>query len=176
MKLCVIEYKSVEGKGWSYNCSKHRSIEFSDFCRFTSCADLIVSLWDDYISTCKMRISTFWCIILEMNWGIKYNYNIKSQTIALLKIVRKDCQFAQWALSQTSIVDTAKPALSVLLDGKLADTAIYQSQFVSTRDTGLLAWSSKVWSCSCVFYDVIRDTLKRNIPTEVLCICVFMCS
>lgn len=53
-----------------------------------------------------MRISTFQWIILKLNWGIKYNYNIKSQTTAWLNIVRKDCQFAQWTLSQTSIVDT----------------------------------------------------------------------
>lgn len=54
-------------------------------------------------------------------------------------MVRKDCQFAQWTLNQTSIVDTAKPASSVSLEDKLADTIIYQSQFVSTRDPGLLA-------------------------------------
>lgn len=98
-----------------------------------------------------------------MNWGLECNYNIKSPTTALLKIVRNDCQFAQWALSHTWIVDTTKSVLSILMEGKLADRDTYQSQFVNTRNWSLVQW-----------FEVYHDTEKTYTYSSLLNTCVHM--
>jgi hypothetical protein len=89
-----------------------------------------------------------------MNWVLECDYNIKSQTTALLKIVRKDCQFALCDLSQTLIGDRTKSALSILMEGKLTDRDIYQSQIVNTRNCGwCVSWhSEKTYTYSICVY------------------------
>lgn len=135
-------------------------------------------LWDEYINTCKMRISTFLRITLEMNWGLECNYSItSSQTTVQLETVRKDCQFALCAWRQISLGDSKSLYCPSCLKVTLLTRAIFQSQFVNVRDNELLPWISMMWGFWCfgsmLLWISWRHRGDETYNIVILCVCVF---